>query len=124
MRKLSWCLLLSACGGGLERASYMTDAITYAAGARVELRLVNVSARDLRVDLCISQLVKEDGAGADLPGDEDCPLEQVQLAPGEEARTLKTLPSDTPAGRYRYEATIVLPIGAGERVFTQPFTVE
>ncbi len=125
MRK--WCtaaFFLLACGGGLERASYATDALSYAPGGRVQLSLGNVCDRELGANLCISQLVTEAGEPTGLSDDELCDVAMQPLLPGERLVHRKTMPVDTPPGRYRYEATIVLPNGLGERIFTEVFTVE
>lgn len=116
-------VLLAGCGGGLERVSYVTDHLTYAPGGRVEISLTNVSATDLRVNVCLSRLVLENGESAG-PGTEACgDLEAEVLKPGDERSVIKTVPA-TVSGRFRYEATITLPSGAGETVLTPVFTVQ
>lgn len=117
-------VVLVGCGGGLERVTYVTDALTYAPGGRVELALENVSAYDVKVNLCLSQLRKPDGSDAGLTDAETCDLAQQRLKPGERVSARKLLPTATPAGKYRYEATITLPGGAGETVLTPVFSVE
>jgi len=124
MRKFVWGFLLCACGGGIERAAFVTDALTYAPGGRVELQLENVSATQLSVNLCLSQLRKEDGSDPGITNVETCDLEQTRVKPGERLSDRKTMPSGVPAGKYRYEATITLPSGAGEKVLTPVFTVQ
>lgn len=117
-------LALSACGGGLERVTYVTDALSYAPGGRVELALENVSAYDVKVNLCLSQLRKGDGSDSGLANVETCDLEQQRLKPGERVTERKLLPSGATPGTYRYEATITLPGGAGEMVLTPVFSVK
>lgn len=124
LRVLLVVLAFSSCGGGLERVTYVTDALTYAPGGRLELALGNVSAFDVKVNLCLSQLRKEDGSAAGISNVETCELEQLPLKPGERLTERKTLPPETAPGRYRYEATITLPNGSGETVLTPVFTVE
>ncbi len=116
-------VLLAGCGGGLERVSYVTDHLTYAPGGRVEISLTNVSATDLRVNVCLSRLVLENGESAGANVETCSDLEAEVLAPGAERSVIKTVPA-TISGRFRYEATITLPSGAGERVLTPVFTVQ
>ena len=116
-------LVLSACGGGLERAAFDTDLLTYRPGTRVGLSLVNVSATTLGINLCLSQLVQEDRKTVGPSSGEACALEAEGLEPGARVDARKTLPASTPAGTWRYETTLRLPSGDAEKVFTQPFTV-
>lgn len=125
MRRGTWLLtiFLSACGGGLERASFATDLLSYRPGERVGLSLVNTSATNLGINLCLSRVVSEDGATAG-PGDgESCVLEADPLEPGQRVDARKTLPSTIAVGTWRYETTLRLVSGAGEKVLTPPFTV-
>ena len=62
-----------------------------------------------------------ESAGANVETCSD--LEAEVLAPGAERSVIKTVPA-TISGRFRYEATITLPSGAGERVLTPVFTVQ
>lgn len=117
-------LAFAACGGGLERVTYVTDALSYAPGGRVELSLENVSAYDVKVNLCLSQLKKGDGSDSGLANVESCDLEQQRLKPGERLTERKTLPVGATPGTYRYEATITLPGGVGETVLTPVFSVK
>ncbi len=124
MRKLWWCLVLAGCGGGLERVTYVTDRLEYPPGGRVMLSLGNVSGTPVKVNLCLSQLVLENGEAAGVANVEACErLEGEIVAPDEQLSVRKTLPR-TLSGRFRYEATVVLPSGAGERVLTPAFTVQ
>ena len=124
MRLVS-CLALFflACGGGLERVSFATDQLTYLPGGRVGLTLVNTSATNLGINLCLSRVVSEDGA---TPGPVDgasCVLEPESLAPGDRLDARKTVPATIAPGTWRYETTIRLANGAGEKVLTPPFKV-
>ena len=123
-RRPLWLLvLLPACGGGLERVSFATDLLSYRPGGRVGLTIVNTSATHLGINLCLSRVVSEDGATAGPLDGETCVLEPQGLAPGERLDARKTLPAATAAGTWRYETTIRLASGAGEKVLTPPFTV-
>lgn len=124
-RWLSLVVLLSfvGCGGGLERASFDTDLLSYEPGARVGLSLVNVSTLTLGINVCLSQLVQEDRKTAGPADGEACQLEATPLAPGERFDARKLIPAETPAGTWRYETTLRLPNGNAEKVFTPPFTV-
>lgn len=104
--------------------TYVTDALSYAPGGRLELQLENVSAYDVKVNLCLSQLRKGDGSDSGLTNAETCDLEQTSLKPGERLTERKTVPAGATPGTYRYEATITLPGGAGETVLTPVFTVK
>jgi|APLak6261679142_1056127.scaffolds.fasta_scaffold00079_7 hypothetical protein len=116
-------LLFTACGGGLERVSFVSDLLSYRPGGRVALTMVNTSAQPLGINLCLSQLVGEDRQTAGPAGVEMCDLAAEPLEPGDQLEVRKVLPSGTPAGTWRYETTIRLPSGLGEKVFTPPFTV-
>jgi hypothetical protein len=116
-------LSFASCGGGLERASFDTDLLSYEPGGRVGLSLVNVSTLTLGINLCLSQLVQEDRKTTGPADDESCSLEAIPLAPGERFDARKLVPAATPAGTWRYETTLRLPNGTAEKVFTPPFTV-
>jgi hypothetical protein len=120
-----WLLvvLLPGCGGGLERVSFGTDLLSYQPGARVGLSLVNTSATPLGINLCLSRVVSDDGATAGPVDQETCVLEPVSLDPGQRLDTRKTLPPTITPGTWRYETTIRLARGAGEKVLTPAFTV-
>jgi hypothetical protein len=116
-------VLLCACGGGLERVAFATDQLTYQPGGRVGLSLVNTSATNLGINLCLSRVVSEDGKTPGPAGQESCSLEPAPLEPGARVDARKTLPVTIAPGRWRYETTIRLVNGGGETVLTQPFTV-
>lgn len=124
-RWLSLVALVSfvSCGGGLERASFDTDLLSYEPGARVGLSLVNVSTLTLGINLCLSQLVREDRKTTGPSDGESCQLDATPLAPGERFDARKLVPAGTPAGTWRYETTLRLPNGNAEKVFTPPFTI-
>lgn len=111
------------CGGGLERVAFATDLLSYQPGGRVGLSLVNTSATTLGINLCLSQVVSADGKTPGPADGESCVLEPQSLAAGERVEVRKTLPARTAAGSWRYETTIRLPSGAGEKVFSPVFTV-
>lgn len=124
MRKLWWCLVLAGCGGGLERVTFVTDQLNYIPGGRVMLSMSNVSATDVKVNLCLSRLVDEQGEAVGVANNESCDAFEAQLvAPGEQLFERKRMPTSV-SGRLRYEATITLPSGSGERVWSPVFTVE
>jgi hypothetical protein len=115
-------VLLAGCGGGLERAAFTTDLLTYKPGGRVGLSLVNVSSTNLGINLCLSRVVSEKGEPGAADG-ESCTLEPITLEPGARLEYRKTLPADAQPGSWRYETTIRLARGAGEVVLTPPFDV-
>ncbi len=126
MTRRSWLLsvlLLSACGGGLERVAFVTDLLAYAPGGRVGLSMVNTSATPLGINLCLSQLVSEDGKTTGPADGETCVLAPQSLAPGAQFDVRKAIPAATPVGIWRYETTIRLATGSGEKVYTPAFTV-
>jgi hypothetical protein len=110
-------LVLSGCGGGLERASFSADDVTYARSERVGLSLTNVSTVSLGVNLCLSQLVSADGKTTGPSEASGCTLEPEVLEPG-------SIPADLAVGRWRYATTIRLPNGAGEKILTPEFEVK
>ncbi len=116
-------LLGSACGGGLERVAFDTDLLRYQPGGRVGLSLVNTSNTALGINLCLSQLITDDRKTTGPADGEACVLEPQSLAAGERLDVRKVLPAATPSGTWRYETTIRLPGGLGEKVFTPPFSV-
>lgn len=116
-------VVLCGCGGGLERAAFATDLLTYKPGGRVGLSLVNASATNLGINLCLSRVVSEDGKTVGPADQETCALEPEPLEPGARVDARKTLAVTIAPGRWRYETTIRLANGGGETVLTQPFTV-
>jgi hypothetical protein len=117
-------LVLSGCGGGLERASFSADDVTYARSERVGLSLTNVSTVSLGVNLCLSQLVSADGKTTGPSEASGCTLEPEVLEPGSFVESRKTIPADLAVGRWRYATTIRLPNGAGEKILTPEFEVK
>lgn len=116
-------LLLTACGGGLERVAFATDLLSYQPGARVGLSLVNTSSTTLGINLCLSQVVSADGKTPGPVDGESCVLEPQPLESGARIDVRKTLPARIGVGTWRYETTIRLPRGAGEKVLSPAFTV-
>ncbi len=112
-----------SCGGGLERVAFSTDHLSYQPGGRVGLSLVNTSSTVLGVNLCLSQVVSADGKTQGPSDGESCVLEAQPVEPGARVEVRKTLPARISAGTWRYETTIRLPSGAGEKVLSPPFTV-
>ncbi|MGV3625904.1 MAG: hypothetical protein ACO1OB_34155 [Archangium sp.] len=123
MRKLICVLLLAGCGGGLERVSFVTDQLTYEPGGRVMLSMGNVSASEVKVNLCLARLVDEQGESVGVSNVETCEFENETIPAGEQRSVRKTMPSSV-SGKLRYEATIVLPNGRGETVLSPVFTVQ
>ena len=107
----------------MERVSFSTDLLSYRPGTRVGLSLLNAGATDLGVNLCLSRVVTEDGKTPGPADPESCVLEPQPLKPGERVDARKTLSTSIVPGRWRFETTIRLPSGAGEKVLTSPFTV-
>lgn len=112
-----------SCGGGLERVGFATDLLSYQPGGRVGLFLVNTSATTLGINLCLSQVVTADGKTTGPSDGESCVLEPQPLEPGARVEVRKTLPASLIPGTWRYETTIRLVNGAGEKVLTPAFTV-
>ena len=123
LRFVLLAMFVSGCGGGLERVAFATDQLTYQPGGRVGLSLVNTSATNLGINLCLSRVVTVDGKAVGPADGESCVLEPQPLAPGARADARKTLSRTTGPGTFRYETTIRLANGAGETVLTAPFTV-
>ena len=125
MSRSAWlgCLLLTACGGGLERVAFATDLLSYQPGGRVGLSIVNTSSTPLNINLCLSQVVSADGKTTGPADGESCVLEPTPLEAGARMDARKTLPASLAAGTWRYETTLRLPSGAGEKVLTPAFTV-
>lgn len=117
-------LVLSGCGGGLERASFSSDDLTYARSGRVGLSLTNVSTIKLGVNLCLSQLISADGKITGRSDATECELEPKIVEPGDSVEGRKTIPATLAPGRWRYATTIVLPNGQGEKILTQEFDVQ
>ncbi len=115
--------LVSGCGGGLERVAFSTDQLSYQPGGRVGLTLVNTSATNLGINLCLSRVVSQDGKTPGPADGESCALEPQPLEPGARVDGRKTLSTSIAPGTWRYETTIRLANGAGETVLTAPFTV-
>lgn len=111
------------CGGGLERVAFATDLLSYRPGGRVGLSLVNTSSTSLGINLCLSQVVSADGKTPGPSDGESCVLEPQPLEPGARLDVRKTLPATLTPGTWRYETTIRLLNGAGEKVLTPAFTV-
>ena len=107
----------------MERVSFATDLLSYRPGGRVGLSLINASATSLGVNLCLSRVVSEDGKTPGPADPESCVLEPQPLEPGGRVDARKTLSTAIPPGTWRFETTIRLPSGAGEKVLTLPFTV-
>lgn len=126
MRFVVLVLALGAvgCGGGLERASFAADDLTYARSGRVGLSLTNVSTIKLGVNLCLSQLISADGKTMGPSEAASCELEPKIIEPGDSVESRKTIPANLAPGRWRYATTIRLPTGAGEKILTQEFDVQ
>ncbi len=123
LRFVLMAMVVSACGGGLERVAFATDQLSYQPGGRVGLTLVNTSATHLGINLCLSRVVTVEGKAVGPRDGESCVLEPRSLEPGARVDARKTLPPLIGAGIFRYETTIRLANGAGETVLTAPFTV-
>ena len=116
-------MVVSGCGGGLERVAFATDQLSYQPGGRVGLSLVNTSATNLGVNLCLSRVVTVEGKAVGPADGETCVLEPQSVEPGARVDARKMLSPMLGAGTFRYETTIRLANGAGETVLTAPFTV-
>jgi hypothetical protein len=117
-------LFLCGCGGGLERASFVTDQLRYQPEGRVGLSLFNTGADSLGVNLCLSRLVDAVDRTTAGPDDgETCALEAQSLDVQGRLEVRKTIPRTTPLGRWRYETTLRLGGDRAEKVFTPEFVV-
>lgn len=116
-------LLLSGCGGGLERAAFSADDVSYSRAGRVGLSITNVSTLTLGVNLCLSQLVSADGKTTGPSEAANCDLQSTPLEPGDSLDGRKLIPADLAPGKWRYATTIRLPSGSGEKILTGEFDV-
>lgn len=118
-------LLASGCGGGLERVSFVTDRLEYAASDRVMLTAVNVGGSPVTIDLCAAVLEAEKDRGA-TQEPTACDGGPVVLAPGERTSTRRFVRIFTNLGgpiAMRYSATLRLASGETEELFTPVFQV-
>jgi hypothetical protein len=116
--------VFSACGGGLERVSFVTDGLSYARGERVGLELTNVSANAVGVNVCLSQLVSADGKTTGPSEAASCEsLEPAPLAPGKSVTGRKLIPPGLTPGTWRYATSIRLGNGANEKILSPEFSV-
>lgn len=127
MRWLGRALLLlaSGCGGGLERVSFVTDRLEYAAADRVMLTATNVGSSPVTVDLCAAALEAERGAEV-VQEPTDCDGEAVVLAPGARTSARRLLRLFVTTGAplsLRYSAELTLASGQVEDLFTPVFRV-
>jgi hypothetical protein len=123
--------LLGACGmsGGSNNAAQgvtlQVSPETVAPGGSVTLTLRNDSTVAVAYNLCTSGLERRrDGGWETVPEDRVCTMELRSLGPGAQDRYTVRLPAALPAGEYRYQTSIELPVGGGHRVLqTGPFRV-
>ncbi len=122
-------LLAAACGGGLERVSFVTDQLEVPPTGRVLLSLVNVGSATLGTQLCAAtQLELEDFPGEPMGSEEparECPPGATPLEPGAfltERRTVRLVTNIGGPLRLRYRTRILLPSGETEEVLTPVFT--
>jgi hypothetical protein len=120
-------LFATACGGGLERVSFVTDRLEYNQTDRVMLSLTNVGGTAVRVRLCAAELQYASGTS---PFDDDrrepCPETAALVHPGErvlERRFLDLVLIGSPMP-FRYRAAIQLPSDNWETVVTPVFSVK
>lgn len=118
-------LLATACGGGLERVTFVTDRLDYHTADLVMLKLVNVGSAPVRVRLCAAVLEAQRGTvtseGIDQP---PCPEGLTELAPGaqlEARRRFRLFTTTGGAIPLRYRATLTLISDEQEDVFTPVF---
>jgi hypothetical protein len=118
-------LFASGCGGGLERVTFVTDRLEYAASDRVMLTATNVGNGPITLDLCAAVLEAEKARGA-TQETTPCDGGPVVLAPGERTSTRRVLRLATNTGgpiAMRYSATATLASGETEALFTPVFQV-
>jgi len=90
----------------------------------MRLTLDNGESHQIGYNLCSSLLERRDGTmWTAVPTDEVCTAVLLTLNPGRDATFEKRLPSDLPAGEYRYRTSIESPLGMPMTVITTaPFT--
>lgn len=118
-------LFASACGGGLERVTFVTDRLEYASADRVMLTATNVGNGPVTLDLCAAVLEAEKDRGA-MQETTPCDGGPVVLAPGERTSTRRFFRLYTNVGGpipLRYSAQVSLASGETEEIFTPVFTV-
>jgi hypothetical protein len=125
MKKLIVLLLSLAMLAGCATSGAEINGVTLTAartGSKVLLTLRNDSASPVGYNLCSSALQRGPAWEPVETGDV-CTMEIRTLQPGDSATFEKTLPSDLPAGEYRYVTNID---GEATRfvVGSNPFRVE
>lgn len=116
-------LLASACGGGLERVTFVTDRLEYASSDRVMLTATNVGNGPVTIDLCAAVLEAAKDRGA-MQEPTACDGGPVVLAPGERTSTRRFVRLYTNTGGplpLRYSAQVALASGEVEEIFTPVF---
>lgn len=96
------------------------------AGDSITLQLSNGSAEPVAYNLCTSELERlSDGEWQAVPSDRVCTMELRSLPGGQRVRYELDLPSDLPAGEYRYRTRVArLDPGEGRMLRSGTFGVE
>ena len=99
---------------------------TAAPGATVTLVLRNASPHRVGYNLCMSGLEQRQRDGwRPLPSTGVCTRELRSLAPGQEARYPRPLPTSLPSGEYRFRTQVETPLNSSPQnpIFSEPFYV-
>lgn len=122
-------VLLLACaptpdGAGDVRLNVEPESLS--AGDSITLELSNGSAEAVGYNLCTSGLERlSGGEWQAVPSDRVCTMELRTLPGGERVRYELDLPSDLPAGEYRYRTRVErLDAGEGRMLRSGTFRVE
>lgn len=96
------------------------------AGDSITLELSNGSADAVAYNLCTSELERlSGGEWQAVPSDRVCTMELRSLPGGQQVRYELDLPSDLPAGEYRYRTRVArLDAGEGRMLRSGTFRVE
>jgi hypothetical protein len=108
-------LALSACAPLQSRDGAVTLDAERVSPETVRLTLRNGSASAVGYNLCASVLEHETGTTwSQVRTDDVCTMELRTLAAGESATFDKRLPTDLPAGDYRYLTSVESPLGTAQ----------
>lgn len=111
-------------GAGDVRLSVEPESLS--AGDSITLELSNGSAEPVAYNLCTSELERlSDGEWQAVPSDRVCTMELRSLPGAQRVRYELDLPSDLPAGEYRYRTRVArLDAGEGRMLRSGTFRVE
>lgn len=119
-------VLVTGCGPAIDSVKLAAGEAQYAPGDQVELTLRNESGETVGYNLCLANLQRQivnAWVGVASESNEACTLVLQSVAPGEEVKASKQLPSPLSAGAYRYRTDVEID-GEQYEVVTPPFQVE